>query len=199
MFSSFLLSLREGIEAALVIGIVLAVLNKLNRRDLKPAAWGGVVTAVLLSLGAAFILIRLSISFEGQAEQFFEGLAMLSAAALLTWMIFWMRDHASSLSTELEVRTAGALGRRDRPAVFFLVFFSVFREGLELALFLLAAHLAEGGQNQAIGALLGLLLSAAASWLLFSLSRKLNLRRFFQVTNFLLILFAAGLDWPGCA
>ena len=108
MFSSFLLSLREGLEAALVIGIVLAALNKFQRRDLHPAVWAGVLAAVLLSLGAALLLIRLSISFEGIVEQLFEGLAMLSAAAFLTWMILWMRGHASSLQTEMETRTARA-------------------------------------------------------------------------------------------
>jgi high-affinity iron transporter len=193
LVSSLLLSLREGLEAALVIGIVLAVLKKIDRRDLVPAVWSGALAAVLLSLAVAFVLIQLSISFEGKAEQIFEGLAMLSAAALLTWMILWMRKHGSSLQTELEVRTTGALGIRDPLAIFFLVFFSVFREGLELALFLLAARLAAGGENQSAGVLIGLGLSAGAGWLLFAVSKKLNLRRFFQFTNVLLILFAAGL------
>jgi high-affinity iron transporter len=193
MFSSFLLSLREGLEAALVIGIVLAALNKFQRRDLHPAVWSGVLAAVLLSLGAALLLIRLSISFEGKFEQLFEGFAMLSAAALLTWMILWMRGHASSLQTEMEARTASALSARDRTAIFFLVFFAVFREGLELALFLLAARMAENAQYQLVGVLLGLASSAALGLVFFVFARGLGLRRFFQFTNVLLILFAAGL------
>lgn len=193
MISSFILSLREGLEAGLVIGIVLAALNKFQRRDLHPAVWGGVAAAVLVSLGAALLLIRLSISFEGLSEQLFEGFAMLTAAALLTWMILWMRGHASSLKEEMEERTQTALAGRDQTAIFLLIFFAVFREGLELALFLLAARMAEGAQYQLLGVLLGLALSAALGFLFFTIAKGLGLRRFFQFTNVLLILFAAGL------
>lgn len=193
MLSSLLLSLREGLEASLMIGIILAALNKFNRRDLYLPVWAGVAAAILFSLGAAFLLIRLSISFEGITEQLFEGFAMLAAAGLLTWMILWMRDHAPSLQTELEGRTHAALGVRDKPAIFLIVFFAVSREGVELALFLLAARLVEGSQYQLHGVLLGLALSAALGYLFFIFTRGLALRRFFQFTSILLILFAAGL------
>jgi high-affinity iron transporter len=193
MFSTLLLSLREGLEAALIIGIVLAALKKINRTDLRPWAWGGVLTAVLLSLGVSFFFDRLGLSFQGTAEQIFEGLAMLSAAGLLTWMILWMQRHSASLRTELEAQTAQAVSGKDKAAIFSLIFFAVFREGLELSLFLLAARLVASGNDSTLGALLGLALAAVLGWVIFSLSSRLNLQRFFQVTNFLLILFAAGL------
>ena len=193
MFSALLLSLREGLEAALIIGIVLAALKKINRTDLRPWAWGGVLVAALLSLAVSFLLDRLGFSFQGKAEQIFEGLAMLSAAALLTWMILWMQRHSASLKTELEAQTAQAAIGRDKTAIFSLIFFAVFREGLELSLFLLAARLTASGNNTTLGALLGLALAAVIGWIIFSLSNRLSLQCFFQMTNILLILFAAGL------
>jgi high-affinity iron transporter len=193
MFSALLLSLREGLEAALIIGIVLAALKKIKRADLRAWAWYGVLAAALFSLAASFLLDRLGLSFQGKAEQIFEGLAMLSAAALLTWMILWMQRHSASLKTELEAQTAQAASGKDKAAIFSLIFFAVFREGLELSLFLLAARLAVSGKDTTLGALLGLALAAVLGWIIFSLSSRLSLQRFFQVTNFLLILFAAGL------
>ena len=118
---------------------------------------------------------------------------MLSAAALLTWMILWMQRHSASLKTELEAQTAQATSGRDKAAIFSLIFFAVFREGLELSLFLLAARLSSSGTDTTFGAVIGLALAAVLGWLFFSLSSRLSLQRFFQVTNILLILFAAGL------
>jgi high-affinity iron transporter len=193
MLSALLLSLREGLEAALIIGIVLAALKKINRTDLRLWAWGGVLVAVLLSVAVSFFLDRLGLSFQGKAEQIFEGLAMLSAAALLTWMILWMLRHSANLKTELETQTAQAASGKDKVAIFSLIFFAVFREGLELSLFLLAARLASSGSDSTLGALLGLASAAVLGWIIFSLSSRLSLQRFFQVTNILLIFFAAGL------
>jgi len=193
MFSAFLLSLREGLEAALIIGIVLAALKKINRADLRPWAWVGVLVAALLSVVVSFLLDRLGVSFQGKMEQIFEGLAMLSATVLLTWMIIWMQRHSASLKPELETQTAQAAGGGDKGAIFSLIFFAVFREGLELSLFLLAARLAASGSSTTFGALFGMALAAVLGWLFFSLSSRLNLQHFFLVTNFLLVLFAAGL------
>jgi high-affinity iron transporter len=193
MFSALLLSLREGIEAALIIGIVLAALKKINRADLRSWVWSGVLAAALLSLAISFFLDRLGLSFQGKVEQIFEGLAMLSAAALLTWMILWMQRHSASLKTELEAQTAQAASGRDKTAIFSLIFFAVFREGLELSLFLLAAQLVSSCYDTTLGTLLGLALAVVIGWIFFSLSSRLSLQRFFQATNILLILFAAGL------
>ena len=97
MVASFLLSLREGLEAALIIGIVIGVLNKINRIDLKKSVWIGTAIAVLSSVAAALILNALGAKFEGLAEELFEGIVMLLAAGVLTWMIFWMRNTAGNL------------------------------------------------------------------------------------------------------
>jgi high-affinity iron transporter len=190
MLPSFLLSLREGLEAALIVGIVLGALTKMGRPALAPAVWWGVAAASVLSLAAGLLLTWLGLGLEEPYEQIFEGVAMFLAAGILTWMIFWMNRQARRLKGELEsgVRQAQGAG-----ALFALAFFAVVREGIELALFLTAAALATDAAQTLGGALLGLAVSILLGWALFASSIKLDLRRFFQVTGVLLILFAAGL------
>lgn len=193
MFPSFLLSLREGLEAALVIGIVLGALRKMNRPDLRPMVWRGAALAMVLSLVAAVILDLLGAEFEGTAEQVFEGATMLLAGGLLTWMIFWMRRQSGSLKHELEASIRQATRTGGQKALFGLAFLAVAREGLELALFLVAARLTSTAVQTALGALFGLALAAGLGWTLFATTHRLSLKDFFQVTNILLVLFAAGL------
>jgi len=193
MLPSFLLALREGLEAALIIGITLSVLNKINRQDLKPSVWRGAAFAAGLSVVAALVLNWMGAGFEGRAEEIFEGVAMLLAAGLLTWMIFWMQNRAKNLRQEIEADTRMAAAQGGHRAMFFLAFFAVGREGIELALFLLAASVATSANQTLLGAILGLVVSGFLGWLLFATTRKLNVKAFFQVSSVLLILFAAGL------
>jgi high-affinity iron transporter len=193
MLAGFLLSLREGLEAALVIGIVLGVLFKLRRTDLNVTVWYGAGAAAALSVIAAAALNWLGMEFEGMAEQIFEGLTVLLAAGVLTWMILWMHQSAGNLKSEIEAKTTAALrGKGDR-GLFVLAFLAVFREGIELALFLLAVEKTSSPVQTLIGALAGLAGAAVMGWMLFSSTRKLSLRGIFRVTNILLIIFAAGL------
>ena len=193
MFPSFILSLREGLEAALIIGIVLGALHKMGRPDLKPAVWAGAGMAVIASIAAAVLLTLIGAEFEGQAEEIFEGFAMLAAAGLLTWMIFWMHGHARSLKSDIEDDVRLATFRYGGKALFILAFLAITREGFELVLFLGAARLASDSLQTLIGAMLGLGIAVFLGWLLYASTRRLNLRQFFRVTNVLLILFAAGL------
>ncbi len=193
MAASFLLSLREGLEAALIIGIVLGVLLKINRSDLKKNVWIGTGFAVLASVAAALLLNALGAKFEGRAEELFEGIVMLLAASVLTWMIFWMRNTAVNLKQEVELQTKQAASGSGGKALFALAFLAVFREGIELALFLFAVRQTSSPVQTLTGALLGLAGSVVLGILLFRSTRRLSIRRFFQVTNVLLIIFAAGL------
>lgn len=193
MLPSFLLAFREGLEAALIIGIVLGVLHRLNRPESKPVVWRGVMLAVFLSLTVGISLKLLGMEFEGQAEEAFEGVTMLLAASVLTWMILWMQSQGGEIRRNLEAKTRQAARKRGQSALFLLAFLTVFREGIELALFLLAASLTSGLENTLIGGLLGLGSAILMGWMIFASTRQLNIRRFFQVTNVLLILFAAGL------
>jgi len=193
MFASFLLALREGIEAALIVGIVFGILKKMEKPQLKGMVWRGVAAALAFSILLAVILNVVGAEFEGKAEQIFEGFAMLSAAALLTWAIFWMRHQSANMEKDLEQDVRAAANSSSGGVLFALVFLAVAREGLELAIFLLAARLTSTALLTYLGATIGLLLAAGLGWLLFNSTRRLNLRQFFRITNFLLIFFAAGM------
>src|SRR6266508_5707639 len=200
MLPTYLLSLREGLEAALIIGIVLGALTKIRRNDLSPAVWLGTLSAVGVSILTAVLLTTFGMSLEDKEEQIFEGITMLIAAGILTWMIFWMGKQARFLKGELEAGVNKAAASTGRRAAFWLAFVAVVREGVELALFITAAFFA-GDQSQLTtniiqtlaGTILGLGTAALLGWTLFATTVRLDLRRFFQVTGILLILFAAGL------
>lgn len=191
--AAFLLAFREGVEAALILGIVLGVLSKLDRADLKTMVWFGAglafITSLLVGLGFYF----LGISFEGTAEQAFEGIAMLLAAGVLTWMIYWMRRQGGSIHQQLESDAKHATGNRGRWTLFFLAFMAVLREGVELALFLTAAAFAISTESTLVGGILGLLAAVVAGWFLFSTTSQLKISMFFRVSSLILIVFAAGL------
>ena len=193
MLPSYLLSLREGIEAALIIGIVLGALRKMRRVDLSFTVWMGVISATLISVLAGVVLTELGLSFDGTGEQIFEGITMLLAAGVLTWMIFWMSRQARNIKGELESGVHKAAFEGGKRGVFALAFLAILREGIELALFLVAAVFASDVQQTLIGTFLGLGTAILLGWSLFATTVRLDLRRFFRVTGFLLILFAAGL------
>jgi high-affinity iron transporter len=200
MLPTYLLSLREGLEAALIIGIVLGAVSKIRRTDLTPAVWFGTLSAIAVSILTAILLTTFGMSLEDPAEAIFEGITMLIAAGILTWMIFWMSKQARFMKSELEAGVNKAAASTGKRAVFWLAFVAVVREGVELALFITAAFFA-GDVSHATsniiqtlaGTILGVGTAALLSWTLFATTVRLDLRRFFQVTGFLLILFAAGL------
>lgn len=204
MLPTYLLSLREGLEAALIIGIVIGALRKIRRADLASAAWFGAFSAVIVSILSAILLANFGVSLAGNAEKIFEGFTMLIAAALLTWMIFWMSRQSRTLKSDLEEGVNMAVVSTGRRGIFWLAFAAVVREGIELALFLTAAFFV-GGQSQVTantaqtlaGALLGLGTALLLGWTFLATTVRLDLHRFFQVTGVLLILFAAGLISSG--
>jgi high-affinity iron transporter len=197
MLPSFVLSLREGLEAALILSIVLGVLRKMNRPEFRPAVWAGAASAGAASLAAALVLFSVGATLEGAAEQIFEGITMLLAAGVLTWMIFWMHRQGRAVQSDLEAGVRRAAFQGGKQALFSLAFLAVLREGIELALFLTAATFASNALQALMGGILGLAVSAILGWLLFTATLRLNLRRFFLVTGALLILFAAGLTAHG--
>jgi high-affinity iron transporter len=140
MLPAYLLSLREGIEAALIIGIVLGALRKMRRTDLVPAVWSGVAAAAVISLGSAVFLTIFGLELEGPSEPIFEGFTMLLAACVLTWMIFWMSRQSRHIKGELEAGVSRAAATTGRRALFGLAFVAVVREGIELALVAFCQH-----------------------------------------------------------
>ncbi len=193
MLAALLITLREGLEAALVVGIVLGVLRKLGRADRGRVVWAGVVAAVIVSLAFGLGLNALGIAFEGRGEEVFEGIAMLLAAGVLTWMVFWMQHQGRQVQLGLEREAREAITGNDARMLFGLSFVAVVREGIETALFLTAAAFSATTTQTLIGGALGLLAAVVLGWAIFAGGRQLDVRGFFRATGFLLILFAAGL------
>lgn len=191
MLPGFLLSLREGLEAALIIGMVLGVLNKLKRTELNHKVWSGMLVGLAVSAAIAAALSIFGMEFEGRGEQIFEGSAMLLAAGVLTWMILWVH-RGVNFKNKIEAKTQNAL-RGAGNGLFAIAFLAVLREGVELALFLLAVEKTTSPLQTLTGALTGLTGAAVLGWLLFSSSRRLSVSGFFKFTNVMLIVFAAGL------
>ena len=193
MIASFFLSLREMLEAALIVGIVLGALRTVHRSDLNRLVWLGVALAAFISLMLGLVLNLLRISLEGIAETLFEGITMILAAGILTWVLFWMRGEGKALRGTLEggaIRTAmGGSGL----ALFLLALTAVLREGIELAIFLTAASIEAAPFWTVLGAVLGLLAALGLGWLVFSSSIRLHPRGFFTASTVILTLFAAGL------
>ena len=188
-----LLTTREGLEASLIVGIVLAYLAKTDNRSSFRVIWAGTAAAVVLSIMLGAALFFTVGELEGRSEQTFEGVAMLSAVAVLTWMIFWMRKQATNIKRELEAKLAGAIAAGSAIGLASVVFFAVLREGWETALFLFAISESSTPLSTGVGAVAGLAVSISLGVALYMGSRRLNLRQFFTVTGLLLIVFAAGL------
>ena len=185
--------LREGFEASLVVGIVLAFLDRTGRRDGFAAVWLGVAAALALSLAVGVALFAAGAELEGRSEFIFEGVVMLTAAGLLTWMIFWMRNRARTLCSEIEGRTQAALDAGSAIGLALVVFLGVAREGVETALFLFSSVEGSNGVVSLIGAIVGGVVAVVLGYVFYRGSHRLNLRTFFTVTSALLLVFAGYL------
>lgn len=189
---NFLIGLREGLEAALVVGILVAYLVKTGRRDLLPQLWAGVTLAVVVSLafGALLTFGPRGLTFE--AQEAIGGTLSIVAVGLITWMIFWMGKTARHLKSDLHGKLDEAVAA-GRWAVLVMAVLAVGREGLETALFLWAGAQATGQTVEPlVGALLGILVAVALGWAVYKGAVRLNLRVFFAWTGLLLIVIAAG-------
>jgi len=195
LISSFLIALREGAEAALVVGIVLVYLDRTGRSRLARFVWAGVALAAALSLAAAIALERWQISEDG-----FEGLLMLLAAVFVVSMIVWMNRVARHLRKEIEQRVDALAQKSELAAGLGLgtfVFLMVLREGAELALILRAVELSSEGVGVWIGTGLGIALAIAVGFFFFEGTLKISLSRFFAVTSAILMIVAVQLALTG--
>ena len=190
MLSNFLIGLREGLEASLVVGILVAYLVKSGNRHRLPAVWTGVGVAVLASLGVGFGLSITSHALSFRANEAFGGSMSLVAVVFVTGMIFWMRRQSHRLKGEIQGKMADALVAGSA-ALALTAFLAVGREGLETALFLWAAGNGNGA-SAGVGAVAGLLVAVVAGWLVYRQSLHLNLALFFKITGAALIVVVAG-------
>jgi high-affinity iron transporter len=199
MGASFVIALREGIEAALIVSIILAYLKQLGATDRSRLVWWGTALAVVLSALIGTVIFVAGAEFEGTTEEVFEGVVTLAAVGVLTWMIFWMRRQGARIKSELQERVDTALVAGGL-ALAGLAFFAVLREGVETALFLFAAANGTAVEGtpvapaaQLAGAALGLAIAIVLGVLLYRGGIRMNLRSFFRVTGWILIVVAAGL------
>lgn len=189
---AFLITLREGFEAALIVAIVLAAVRTQGRLELRRWIWLGTAGALLLAAIVGWILHITIDDLTGVARQRTFAIICLAAAGLLTWMIFWMRRHARSLRSELQHQVEAALGH-SALALAGVAFLAVAREGLETALFLISTTSADDGSRIVIGGLLGLAVATVLGVAVYHGSRVIPMKAFFEVTGVLIIMFAAGL------
>ncbi|GGK51740.1 iron transporter [Planomonospora parontospora subsp. parontospora] len=193
MLASYLIGLREGLEAALVVSILVAFLVKSDRRDRLPLVWAGVGAAAVLSVAFGALLTFTAAHLDLQQQELFEAVVSITATVFVTSMIFWMRTAARRMSGELREKLGEAL-RLGPVAVVVVAFLAVAREGLETTLLWFAA--VQGATTTAsplIGITLGLLTSVALGWGLYRSALRINLTTFFTWTGLLLILVAAGI------
>jgi high-affinity iron transporter len=193
MLPAVVIGFREGLEAALIVGIVIGYLVKIDQRAHIKMAWAGVGAAALASALVAVGITLVGAELVGRPEQIFEGTTMFLAVAVLTWMIFWMRTQARALKTSLEKDIRAAVSSGVAWGLFWLAFVAVFREGVETALLLSASAFTTAGASTFSGAVLGLALAMALGWAIYASTVGLNVSLFFNVTSVLLLFFAAGL------
>ena len=192
VFANFLIGLREGLEAALVVGILLAYIHKSGRRELAPRIWTGVGIAVSVSLAFGALLTYGPRGLSFRAQETIGGTLSIIAVGFVTWMIFWMARTARSLRGELEHRIDAAVAAGGSALVLVAVL-AVGREGLETALFLWAAAQATGSSTEPLtGATLGLAVAVLVGVAIYRGALKLDMARFFTWTGALLVLVAGG-------
>lgn len=188
-----LVTLREGFEASLIVGIVLAFLDRAGRREGFWPVWAGAAAALAVSACLAAVLFAVGAELEGRSEAAFEGATMLLAAGLLTWMIFWMRRQARTIRRDLEAQVGHALARGSALALALVAFVGVLREGVETALFLFSTVEGSDTLSATASASAGLVGAVVLGYLFYKGASRLDLRRFFTATSVLLLLFAGYL------
>jgi len=192
MLTSFIITFRESLEAALIVGIILAYLSRTQGKKYYNLVYLGVVAALVASIISAFIFNTVFGGFTGRTEEIFEGIVMIFASLLITYMILWMLKQRH-VKKELQSKVDKEIHEKHKFGLFFLAFINVFREGIETVIFLGAAVTASTTENTLFGGILGVIAAIVLGYFIFAGTKKVKIKTFFNVTSILLVLFAAGL------
>ena len=195
MFESFLITSRETLEASLVVGIVLSYLSRTSQQQYNRVVYWGIFAGLAISVLSAFLFILFAGGFEGKTEELFEGFTMLIAAGLLTTMSLWMMKQRKVVE-QIENKVSASITKAQTTqfgiyGLFFLILFAILREGVETIIFFSAISYTSGISY--FGSILGVIVAIGVGYLFFVGTRKINLKKFFNISSILLILFAAGL------
>lgn len=198
MLGALLIALREGLEAVLIVSILYAYVKKVRREDVLPKLWLGILVGTTVPMSVGAYLVWGTYTLTTQAQEALGGFLSLFAVALITWMVFWMAEHSVALSAQINAQAEHALSKGEKAgwSMFVIALITVGREGLETAIFiwpmLKNASDNENATGLVIGVVIGLIISVILGYLIYKGIAKVNLRMFFQVTGYLLIVVAAG-------
>lgn len=191
MYASLIISFRETLEAALIVGIVLSYLNHIRQFRYHNTVYIGVTAAIVCSIILAFIFEYCTQGFSGTNEKIFEGITMMLASVFLSWMLIWMAQQ-NNISSDLKAKLQSKVDNEHYFGIFFLIFLAVLREGIETVLFLNAATMNAAG-SVITGSLIGISIAILLGYIIFVVLEKISLKKFFRVTTIMLGLFGAGL------
>jgi high-affinity iron transporter len=187
------LTFREGLEAALIVAILLTYLRKIGRPDAGRYVWIGAGAAVALTIGFVGLLQIIGAEFRYPEKGIFEGVTGVLAVAMVTYMTFWMSRQGRQMKGHLESGVRASLAEGGRWGLFTLVFLAVIREGIETGLFLSAATFASSGTETLVGGIAGLVVAVAIAIAIYAGGVRLNMGRFFQIAGLLLVVFGAAM------
>lgn len=193
MIAGILITLREGIEAFLIVGILIGILAKIGQQDKFKYIWIGSAAAIALSIALAYAIQAFAVRFEGANALMFELLVAVLAIAVLTYMVTWMHKQSRHLKEQMEKKVRLAVSDNQMWALSFLAFVTILREGIETVLFLSAVSAANQGTGLMTGAIVGLAVAAVLSFLITKAVVRLNLQKFFLITGSLIVVIAGGL------
>ncbi len=193
MLSSFLIAFREGLEAFLIVGIIVSYLFKIGEKKYIKQVIFGVIAAIFVSIGLAYIFELAFGGFTGRPEEIFEGSVMILAVIILTYMVFWMNRQAAMIRSDIEVSVGEAISKGKVIGLFFLGFIVVLREGAETVLFFRAISYQASSKELIIGGVIGIVSSILLALIFFTSTMKVNLSLFFKITGIIIIALAAGL------
>lgn len=190
---AFIITFRESLEAAIIVGILFAVLQSCKAEQFKKYVWAGVAAGVVLSIVFAWVFAEFFGGFSGKTEKIYEGFLMLGVAAFITHMVFWMKGQVGVFKKNISLKVEASLLTKAVLPMFLIAFFSVVREGIETVIFFQAIDIQSDTGISVLGGIIGVISAVILATVIQQLAIKISYKKFFRITGVLLIFIAAGL------